>query len=149
MNRLQRTILRKPMSYVHTFTNPQVNFAWLQAILVGNTINDLMLTQADIQLNEGVWQVKGNESGLVYRMLFNTLPKMQELTLNDAAAGQALKVNYQNFTQLAQGLIPAVLKINSVAGPKKIMADIEFSKLDIDIPLDFPFSVPRSYELIP
>ncbi|GAB1462163.1 DUF4292 domain-containing protein [Pedobacter sp.] len=148
MNRLQKTILRKPLSYIHDYTNKQVKFAWLQAILTGNTITEFMTEKSELNQENGVWVLKGTAQSLAYRTLFNTLLKSTELTLNDAAAAQGLKVSYDKYTPLTNGLFPSQVKIASAVGNKKISVAVEFVKIDANGSLEFPFSVPKNYQVI-
>ena len=148
MNRLQRTILKKPFSYLYDFTNSQIKYNWLESILSGNNINKLLVEKADLTMENGVWQLKGQDNSLVYQVLFNTLLKSQTLHLNDAAAGQALKVSYSDYTPLNQALFPSKFKISSLAGAKKVNVSLDFTRIEADVPVEFPFTVPRSYELI-
>ncbi len=148
MNRLQKTILRKPLSYIHDYTNKQVNFGWLQSILIGNTIKEFMTEKSDLNQENGVWVLNGTEQTLAYRTLFNTLLKSTELTLNDAAAAQGLKVVYDKYTPINNGLFPSVVKINSAVGNKKISVAVDFVKIDTNVAVEFPFSVPKNYEVI-
>lgn len=148
MNRLQKTILRKPLSYIHDYTNQQVNFGWLQAIIVGNTIPEFMAEKSDLKQEDGIWVLSGTEKGLAYRTLFNTLLKAAELNLNDAEAGQALKVMYDKYTPVNNGLFPSNLKITSAVGNKKISVAVEFIKIDANVAVEFPFNVPKTFQLI-
>jgi len=148
MNRLQKTILRKPLSYIHDYTNQQVNFGWLQAILTGNTIKEFMSEKSDLKQEEGVWVLSGTSQSLAYRTIFNTLLKSATLNLNDAAAAQALKVTYDKYTPVNNGIFPSDMKITSAVGNKKISVAVEFTKIDANVALEFPFSVPKNYELI-
>jgi len=148
MNRLQKTILRMPISYIHDYTNKQINFGWLQSILTGNTIKDLMTEKSDLTQENGVWVLSGTAQGLAYRALFNTLLKSTELTLNDAQAAQGLKVIYDKYTPVNNGLFPSALKINSAVGNKKINIAVDFVKIDANVALEFPFSVPKNYDVI-
>ena len=148
MNRLQKTVLRKPLSYIHGYTNKQVRFGWLQSILTGNTIKEFMTEQSDLNQENGVWVLNGTEQSLAYRTLFNTLLKSTELTLNDAAAAQGLKVVYDKYTPVNNGLFPSVVKITSAVGNKKISVAVDFVKIDANVAVEFPFSVPKNYEVI-
>ncbi|WP_113664053.1 DUF4292 domain-containing protein [Pedobacter nanyangensis] len=148
MNRFQKTILRKPLSYIHDYTNQQVNFGWLQAIIVGNTIPEFMTEKSDLKQENGVWILSGTAQGLAYRTLFNTLLKAAELNLNDAQAAQALKVVYDKYTPVNKGLFPSNLKITSAVGNKKISVAVEFTKIDANVPVEFPFTVPKTFQLI-
>lgn len=147
-NNLQKTYTKKPFSYVYSFTSKQVSFKLLQAVLSGNTINEFMTEKSDLKQENGVWVLDGNATDLVYRILFNTLLKPSETSLNDAKNAQALKVVYGNYTPVNNALFPSSLKINSMSGAKKIDISIEFIKIESNVPVDFPFSVPKSYEVI-
>lgn len=147
-NNLQKTFLKKPFSYIYGFTNKQVDFALLQAVLSGNTIANFMTESSALVQDNGVWAVSGNNGDLAYRILFNTLLKVSETTLNDAKAGQAFKVVYDNYTPVNNALFPSKLKISSMAGTKKINVDIEFIKIESNVAVEFPFTVPKNFELI-
>ena len=147
-NNLQKTYARKPFSYIYGFTNKQINFKLLQSVFAGNTIADFMKVSSDLNQENGVWVLSGLTNNLAYRSLFNTLLKVSETSLNDAKAAQAFKVTYGSYTPLNSTLFPSSLKINSMSGVKKIDVDINFTKIDINVPVDFPFTIPKSYELI-
>jgi hypothetical protein len=147
-NNLQKTFTKKPFSYVYDFTSRQVSFKMLQAVLSGNTIAELMTEKSDLKQENGVWVLSGNAEDLAYRILFNTLLKSNETNLNDAKNAQALKVVYGNYTPVNNSLFPSSLKINSMAGVKNINIAIEFIKIERNVAVDFPFSVPKNYQLI-
>jgi hypothetical protein len=148
MNRLQKKYVKKPFSYIHAYTDEQINFGWLQSILVGNTIKNFMIEESDLKQADGVWVLSGTQKGLAYNSMFNTLLKPVQLTLNDAKAGQGLKVNYDKYTPINDALFPSILKINSAVGNKKISLAVDFVKIDYNVAVDFPFTVPKSFELI-
>jgi len=147
-NNLQKTYTKKPFSYIYGFTNKQINFKLLQSVLSGNTIDDFMTIQSDLTQENGVWLLSGSTNDLAYRTEFNTLLKVMETSLNDAKAAQAFKVVYGSYTPVNTTLFPSSLKINSMSGTKKINVDINFTKIDTNVPVDFPFTVPKSFELI-
>ncbi|RZL28532.1 MAG: DUF4292 domain-containing protein, partial [Pedobacter sp.] len=141
-NNLQKTYIKKPFSYVYGFTNKQVDFAMLQSVLSGNTIKNFMKPEADLSQENSVWTVSGKSENVAYRILFNTLLKVNETSLNDAQAGQAFKVVYGKYTPVNNALFPSALEINTMAGAKKINIGIEFTKIESNVALEFPFSVP-------
>jgi hypothetical protein len=147
-NNLQSVVLKKPFSYIYRFTSRRVTFKMLQSILTGNTIDDLMTDQSVVDLNGGVFTLSGDKTGLGYRVLFNTLLKTAELNLNDVRSGQALKVVYSDYQDVTGALFPSVTRLNSVSGMKKTNISFEFNKIERNVPLDFPFTVPKRFELI-
>lgn len=148
INRLQSTYLRKPFSYIYGFTNKQINYDMLQAVLSGNAIVDFLDEPSSLTTDHSGWVVEGRRETLAYRLLFNTLMKIDETNLNDVRSGQAFKVVNSDYQQVNQWSYPYSMKINSMSGSKKINIDLSFSKVERNVPLDFPFSVPKRFEVI-
>jgi hypothetical protein len=148
-NNLQSTYIKKPFSYVYRYTSREVTFQMLQDILTGNTINTLFTPEAKLELNNrGVWTLTGSQANLAFDVLFNTFQKSSQVNLNDVRAGQALKVVYANYQQVNEYLFPTNVRINSMSGTRKVDLNFEFSKVESNVPLDFPFTVPNRFELI-
>jgi len=147
-NSLQGVYLKKPFSYAYRYTNNQVDFQLLQSVFSGNTIAAFMNENADLNQENGVWTLNGQREDLAYRVLFNTLMKVSEDNLNDVKTGQALKVEYGQYQEINNALFPSSMKINSIAGRQKISIDLDFSKIESNVPLEFPFTVPKKYEVI-
>jgi hypothetical protein len=148
INRLQSTYLQKPFTYIHGFTNKQINFGMLQAVLSGNTIQEYLAEPSELKFDNGVWVLEGRKETLAYKLLFNTLLKVAETNLNDVRSGQAFKVVNSQYQDINKSLYPSVMSINSMSGTKKINIDLNFSKVESNVPLDFPFSVPKRFEVI-
>lgn len=147
-NNFQNVYLKKPFSYAYKYTNKQVDFQLLQSIFSGNTISAFMKESAMLSQESGAWVLSGEQDDLAYRVLFNTLLKVSEDNLNDVKTGQALRVAYGEYQKVNDALFPSSLKINSIAGKQKINLDLDFSKIESNVPLDFPFSVPKNFEII-
>ncbi|WP_343523626.1 DUF4292 domain-containing protein [Pedobacter sp.] len=148
MNRLKNEYLKKPFSYVYNFTNKQVNFNTLQAVLTGNAMGEFLTPQSDLKLENDVWVVSGSKEELDYKLLFNTLLKVAETNLNDVKNGQALKVTYSDYQKLNEFLFPGSLQIKTLSKAKKINIDLQFVKIDGNVPVDFPFNVPKRFSVI-
>jgi hypothetical protein len=147
-NNFQSTHIEKPFSYAYRYTNKNVSFKMLQAILAGNTVPDFFTELSDVNQQGESWIVKGEDGTLAFSVLLGSLLKVTENNLSDAKSGQALKVSYAGYQQLNDGLFPTRMTINSMAGTKKVSLDLEYQKVDRNIPLEFPYSVPRKFELV-
>jgi len=148
MNRAKSEYLKKPFSYIYNFTNRQVNFNTLQAILTGNAMGEFLTQQSDVKQENGAWVVSGSKSELDYKLLFNTLFKVAETNLNDVKNGQALKVTYTDYQKLNESLFPSALQIKTLSKAKKINIDLQFVKIDGNVPVDFPFNVPKRFAVV-
>jgi len=147
-NNLQSTYLKKPFNYAYRYTSKNVDFKMLQAIFAGNTIPNFTTEKSEISQQNGVWTLNGEEGTLAFKILFNEIMKVGENNLNDLKSGQALKVAYGSYQQINDGLFPTSLTINSMAGTKRVNLQMDYTKVDRNIPLDFPFTVPKNYELV-
>lgn len=147
-NNLMSQSVKKPFSYLNSFTSKQVTFKMLQSIITGNTIADFTNEGAALDQHTGVFVLSGNKGELAYQIVFNSLLKSGEVNLNDVKAGQALKVTYADYQQVLEGLFPSVITLNSMSGKKKTSINFDFSKVERNVPLDFPFTVPKRFELI-
>lgn len=148
-NNFQSVYLKQPFSYLHKYTNKQLNFDWLESILLGNTIPYFFNDQATIENTNGQWVLQGEQEALIYKVFFDGLMKVSENNVNDVAAGQALKVLYSGaYLDLGGLLFPNGLTISSMSGNKIVNIELEYYNVERNIPLDFPFSVPGKYEVI-
>lgn len=149
LNKLQSTYIRKPFSYIHRFTNKQVNFKMLQDVLTGNTINTLFNPESILEQNpQGLWILSGKDGQLGFNLNFNGQLKPGLLNLNDPKAAQALKVQYGHYQKVNEFMMPAQITINSLSANKRVDIDFDFSKIESNVPVDFPFTVPKRFELI-
>ncbi len=148
LNRLDKTYLKKPFSYLHDYTNKQIDFTLLQSVLSGNVYDGFLLDKSSLIQENGVWVLSGNVENLAFKTVFNTLLKLSETTLNDPVGAQGFKVVYDNYTPVSNSLFASSLKINTMSGDKKIDLGIEFNKIESNNPVDFPFNVPKSFQLI-
>ncbi len=148
INRPQRVSLQKPFNYIHTYANREINFKLLQDLLTGNAPEDFFNTQADLTFDHGVWQLKGTRNDLGYQLLFNTLLKASETNISHPRTAQLLKVSYGNYQKVNEHLFPSSMRLNSLSGQKKVEINFDFSKIESNVSLDFPFSVPRKFEVL-
>lgn len=148
-NNFQAVYLKKPFSYLHRYANKQISFDWLESILSGNTITDFVNEKAKIEDVSGLWVLEGERESLAYKVFFDALMKINQNTINDLNAGQALKVVYNGAYQDLDGaLFPNGVTISSMAGIKNVNIELEYSAAQRNVPLEFPFSVPGKYEVI-
>ena len=148
INRLENTYTTKPFSFVKDFSSSKISFAMLQDILSGNLITELIAPNTPVTQDGGVFSIKGTDEEVAFTFLFNTLLRVQEADLNQIRASQALKVIYTDYHQLAVGLFPTNISINSMSGVKKNNISLNFTSIEGNVPLDFPFSVKPHFKVI-
>ncbi|HEY0668216.1 MAG TPA: DUF4292 domain-containing protein [Sphingobacteriaceae bacterium] len=144
INRIQSVYMKKPFSYIHQFTNKQINYKTLESLFTGNAISELVTADADI-VSVPELQLSGTSGLLSFIMLFKDTKKVSQLQLKDANAGQELKVTYADFAQINGKEVPQMVNINSKAAKKQIVLDLKYNKIDLDAPVDMPFNVSKRF----
>jgi len=148
IDKMKNQYIKKPFSYIYSFTNKQINFNTVQSVLTGNAISEFLNEKSDVKMENGVWTVAGSNQDLDYRILFNTLFKVAETNLNDAKSGQALKVTYDAYQKINTSLFPGSMVINTMSEDKKINLNLTFTKIEGNVAVDFPFTVPKRFVLV-
>ena len=145
LNRLESIYLKKPLSFIHQYTNPQVNFGTMQSMLLGNLMENVVGDKPEFTIENERLSLSGQSGYLLSRVKFNEALKPAEVLLQDSVAQQELKLSYHDFNLIDSLLLPHHLKIKSSAGKKSIQAELKYNKLEKNIALDFPFSVPKRF----
>lgn len=147
LNRLESTYTQKPFSFIHQFTNDQINFRTLQSILIGNTITEFVTNKSEVFLRGNQTLLSGVLKSLTANILFNEHHKVVQTNLVDSEASQNLDVNYADFTEISGRKIPHSILIKSQADKKNIQINLQFTRVSLDESLDFPFNVPKRFSV--
>jgi hypothetical protein len=146
VNRLQSVYLKKPFSYVYTYASRQITFKTLQALLVGNAIPEVLNSHPDFAADGNNTVLSGNLQDLVYKLLLGPDMKVTQTNLSNQFGGKSLQVANNVFIQADSRVIPSQIDISSTAGDKKIQLNLRYTQAEFDKQLDYPFSIPKSYE---
>ncbi|MDB5142988.1 MAG: hypothetical protein JWQ66_1701 [Mucilaginibacter sp.] len=145
INKLQGLYLKKPFSYIYTYTSRQVDYSSLEALLVGNAIPQLLNDDTRMQADSGRTILSGNLQELAYKLILGPDMKASHTELADQAEGQSLMVDNTTFIQAENRVLPSQIDMTSVAKSKKVQVNLHYIKADFDLPLQYPFSIPSSY----
>jgi hypothetical protein len=146
VNRLQSVYLKKPFSYVYTYASRQINFKTLQALLIGNAIPELLNPNTNFETQGNNTALSGNLQDLIYKLLLGPDMKVTQTNLSNQFGGKSLQVANNVFIQASNRVIPSQVDISSTAGDKKIQLNLRYTQAEFDKPLEYPFSIPKSYE---
>lgn len=146
VNRIQSVYLKKPFSYVYTYASRQITFKALQALLVGNAIPEVLNSHPDFAAEGNNTVLSGTLQDLVYKLLLGPDMKVTQTNLSNQFGGKSLQVANNVFIQATNRVIPSQIDISSTAGDKKIQLNLRYTQAEFDKQLDYPFSIPKSYE---
>ena len=146
INKLQGVYIKQPFSYIHNYAGKQVNYATIEALLTGNAVPDLVTTNADLDNTNNNITLSGKVQQLLYKMIFNPDMKLGQLNLSQPEQQQSLQVNNSNFVLVEGRTLPSQININSSLKDKKIAMKLEYSKVELDRALEYPFNIPETYK---
>lgn len=146
VNRFQNIYLKKPFSYVHRYAGKQVNFKTLQSLLVGNAIGELLNEDAKFTPEGNNTGVTGNLQGVIYKLLLGPDMKVTQTNLENQLAEQKLQVVNRVFIQADNRIVPSQIDITSNAPGNKVLAYLRYTQVEFDRVLEYPFSIPKSYQ---
>ncbi|TKC01003.1 DUF4292 domain-containing protein [Pedobacter cryophilus] len=148
MDRINDDYIKKPFSFIHEFTNKQIDYLTLESLLVGNCVPFTLNGNSNIILDNALLNIKGNSQSLNYNLQFNEQFKATYTFLSDEFAQQTLTVNTPLFEEIANQLIPIKVSLDSKTAKKQIKVAMEYSKTQLNLPVDFPFNVPKRFSVI-
>ena len=146
VNKLQGLYVRKPFSYIYRYASDKLDYSSVEALLVGNAIPQLLNENLQMRTDTANINLNGALDELVYNMMLGTNMKVKETDLSNQALAQSMQVNNAQPMPVLDKTIPSQIDINSVEGIKKIKISLHYNKVDLDKPLEYPFSIPDGYE---
>jgi len=145
INKFQGLYVRKPFSYIYSYTSQQINFDSLEALLVGNAIPQLINDDAKLQADSTRIVMSGSLQELSYKLVLGADLKANHTELSDLVADQSLTVDNSAFISAANRVLPSQIDMSSVMPKKKVKMNLHYIKADFDLPLEYPFSIPSDY----
>ncbi len=148
MDRINNEYLKKSFDLIHEFANEKIDYSTLEALLIGNCVPFALNQDNELNVSAGAVNLKGKEGDLSYQLLFNAPYKPIQSELTDLVAHQSLKVENSIYQEVLNQLIPTKVMIDSKAGVKLVRVAMDYSKIQLNEPLDFPFNVPKRFSVI-
>jgi len=146
INKLQGLYVRQPFSYIYKYASSQLDYRSVEALLIGNAIPQLLNDHVKMQADSANMVLNGSLEGLLYKLVMGPDMKAKSTNLSDQDAGQTMQVDNSVFMPVANRVVPSQIEINSTAGARKVKISMHYIKQDFDLPLEYPFSIPDSYE---
>lgn len=147
LNKIQGLYSKKPFSFVHTYGGKQFNYKTLESLLVGNALPEILNDKSTtLQTNNDNTTLSGNLQNVIYKLLLGPGKRVTQLNLSNPAEAQTLQVANREFTQSGNKIVPSQIDIQSAIKSKKIQVNLQYTRVDFDQQLEYPFSIPESYK---
>ena len=145
INRLQGVYLKKPFSFIYTYTNRHITYNTVQSLLVGNAIPSLLNDSTKYDNTNNNITLSGNLQDVLYKLMVGADMKVTQTNLQNSAQQQSLQVNNSTFIMSGDKKVPSQIAIASTAKNKKVQVNLHYVKVDFNQQLDYPFNIPDDY----
>jgi hypothetical protein len=149
MDKINRTIQRKPLAYLQAITQVPFDFSTLEDLIIGNPVylDRTVIAYADqgekISLstigNSFKHFITVGKSDL--QLLFSKLDDV------DVSRSRTASLAYASYLPAGSWLFASIRNI-SLSEKNKLDILLDFKQVDFDKPLAFPFSIPKNYRVI-
>jgi len=143
---IEKDYYEGPISKANDFLPSGIDFYSLQNLLMGDPVFSKG-TATDATDFGGTWSFRFESDNYLQQLNYSkadsTLRNSQIATRGDD--NKAITILYGNYERLNDQPFSDLRKVNILNGAKHIIVDMNYVSTGMNMPLDFPFSVPQSY----
>ncbi|MXV17940.1 DUF4292 domain-containing protein [Hufsiella ginkgonis] len=148
INRYAKEYLAKPFSYLHRFAGREITFGRVQAIMAGNILPGLPDTESKVTKYETSTLLAGLFTQVIYTVSLDNAFKVTRTELKDPNARQSLLTTYADFSPESGQRLHHAMTLQSSSGATQIRLDVKYSKVNINEPVEMPFSIPKRFTIV-
>jgi hypothetical protein len=147
VNYLQKDVTMLPLTQAAKVLPAKLDFSSLQNLVLGEPLREGIITNATNL--PATWSLQVEDHSYLQRIAYSKADStmltgnMQTRDLNGPQAMQ----EYEGYAVIDHRKISTVRVVHIQNGAKAYYMDLNFSRIEFDQPLDFPFSIPGNYEI--
>ena len=148
---LSNSYFEGDFSLISEWLGTEVDFKKTQAILLGQAIFDLDKGRflSTVQENQYHLAPKKQFEDLIYSLALRPDNfKVASTRVTQPAENREFLLEYGPYQKLEAGFFPSEVSIDTYDGYASTRIEVTYRKIDLDVPLSFPFAIPRGYQPI-
>ena len=129
----------------------EINFEKAQAILLGQSIFNLNASEyaSMVVQNKYKLQPKQQPQNFIHTLvLYPENFKVDSVTLSQPNDKRLLIIKYGEYQNLEGSFYPSEIVINSEEEGGNTKCELNYKKIDLNVSVSFPFTIPQGYEKI-
>jgi hypothetical protein len=129
----------------------EIDFQKAQAMLLGQSIFKLdgETYTSEIVQNRYKLLPKTQEQNFIHSLLLDPLHfKVHSESLSQPSEYRLLTVNYGLYNKIGEDWYPSEIQINATEKEEKTKIKVNYKKIDLNVSLSFPFTIPQGYSEI-
>lgn len=163
INRLNKTYFSGEYNLVDSLLNTTIDYSLLQSMLIGNDLTQYDINKFRSSVDNGLYRMTIRERRKIRRYIksgeIDTRVLVQQIWLypdtyriaridvkeRGEDENNKLQVYYSDYIKIDDQLFPSKIRIK-ITSHKSIVIDLDFNKITLNNPLNFPFRIPGKYE---
>ncbi|MCD8528405.1 MAG: DUF4292 domain-containing protein [Chitinophagales bacterium] len=145
IDRLNGRYYDEDFAYLNQYAPFDIDFNMLQDILLGNVIQH-DLSKQKVEQSNNSYLISDVFQGLTAHYVVNEFYKYQSIALSQSQYNRKGTLNFANYVYIDNQLFANERSIQFEDTKDKLNVAMEFTKVNKESNLDFPFSVPDKYK---
>jgi hypothetical protein len=148
---ISNTYFEGDFAFLSEMLGTEINFQKAQDILLGQSIFSLNPSDYKVDLvhNKYKFLPKTQSQNFIYSILLNADNfKVNSETLSQPNDQRLLTVRYGEYQEVGGKFYPSEIKISATEKESKTKIELNYKRIDLNVPISFPFNIPEGYEEI-
>ena len=129
----------------------EIDFKKAQNLILGQALFDLKERKYKVSVSNAFYKLSPKKEFNLFRHLLLIQPthfkiKRQQIIQNDAS--KILTVDYKNYQIINTRIFPKIIALHALVDKEVTKIELDYRKIEIDLPLRFPFRIPSGYKEI-
>lgn len=129
----------------------EIDFQKAQAMLLGQSIFNLSSATYTSEIIQNRYKLlpKIQDQNFIHSLLLDPLHfKVHSESLSQPNENRLLTVNYGLYDKIGEDWYPSEIQINATDKAEKTKIKVNYKKIDLNVSLSFPFTIPQGYSEI-
>lgn len=148
---ITNTYFEGDFQFLSDILGTEVDFKKVQDILLGQSIFSLNSSEykSDVILNKFKLTPNRQDQNFIHSILLNSENfKVNAETLSQPNENRLLSVRYGDYQDIEGRFYPSEIQIDATENEAKTKIEVNYKKIDLNVDLSFPFTIPTGYEEI-
>jgi len=146
-----RTYFEGDFSLLSDWLGTPIDFQQTQSLLLGQSIFPLSGSKYTSELFKDTFKIepKKQPQNFIHSLFLNPVNfKIVSATVSQPYYNRFLNVQYSNYQNIEGQFFPTNISIVSTEETEQTKIEINYRKIDLNVPINFPFEIPSGYKQI-
>jgi len=143
-----KTYFEGDFALLSDFLGTEIDFEKAQAILLGQSIFTLNANSYNASVSNNKYRLlpKTQAQDFITSLFLNPENfKVASESISQPNDERLLSVRYDEYQQVEGSFYPSEIKIEATQKDEKTTAEINYKKIDLNVSINFPFTIPDGY----